>query len=185
MWALLITPAAIMLAVLSFETMRERSAVEALQNNTDDLAELLAVGRDNYEVLELAGIPRTEGNIAGALPIKGECKLYPFKGCPKLRSIIYSNLRANGIFADTLSICYSMPTTTTAPPPPGTPPPPASAFVNASALWYQEPNSFFLWPDGVRVSAVSDIALIADKSNKREATFQPYYATGDKLDCTP
>ena len=185
LWALLITPAAIMLAVLSFEVMRERSAEEALQDNADDLVELLALGRDNYEALELAGITDTEGNISGALPLEGECKLYPFKGCPKLRSIINSNLRANGIFADTLTFCYSMPSTTAAgtpPPPPGTPPPPASAFVSLSALWYQEPNSVFIWPDGVRLLAVSDIALIADRHAPLNATFQPYNASTDRLD---
>ena len=184
LWALLITPAAIMLAVLSFEVMRERSAEEALQNNADDLVELLAVGRDNYEALELAGIHDTEGNIAGALPLEGECKLYPFKGCPKLRSIINSNLRANGIFAATLTFCYSMPSTTTSvassPPPP--PPEPPSAFVSLSALWYQEPNSVFIWPDGVRLLAVSDIALIADRHAPLNATFQPYNASTDRLD---
>lgn len=183
LWALLITPAAIMLAVLSFEVMRERSAEEALQDNADDLVELLALGRDNYEALELAGISGMEGNIAGALPLEGECKLYPFKGCPKLRSIIHSNLRANGIFADTLTFCYSMPSTTAAGTPPPPPPPPPSAFVSLSALWYQEPNTLFVWPDGVRLLAVSDIALIADRhTDKYAATFQSYYESTDRLD---
>ncbi len=182
LWTLLVTPAAILLAVLSFETMRALGAGESLQENADDLTELLAVGRESYESLLASGITGREGEIGGALPIEGECKIYPFKGCPKLRAIILSNLRANGIYTDTLEICYSVPTTTIPLPPglPGTPlpppppPPPPSAFVSVQGRWFQEPTTVFLWPDGVHMAAVSDIA-------RKRSDFNLVQETGDQL----
>ncbi len=142
MWTLLMAPAAVLLTVVSLELGRAQSANEALQEMADDIATVVAIGRENDpEQAERGDLP---------LPTEEGCVDYPAESCLRLRALIEANLRANGIFPDTVRMCYSGFDESSASTE-------KSSFVTVTALWHQLPDAVYYWTDGIQLWAVSDV----------------------------
>ena len=176
LWALLVVPVIILLAIVSFESMRALTSTEAMQETADDLALLVALDR-RFEAgsVSLAAGVSTNTSPRARLPLEDGCRVFPREGCGLLRSIIYSSLGRSGIYTDTLQICYSAPTAYSS-----AASDPKSGFISITGVWYQEPNTVFLWPDGARISRnrdISDLQSIPDVSGLAEIS-----RTGDRLD---
>lgn len=176
LWALLVVPVIILLAIVSFESMRALTSTEVMQETADDLALLVALDR-RFEAESVGATTGVSANTSprARLPLEGGCKVFPKAGCSLLRNIIYSSLGRSGIYTDTLQICYSAPTAHSSDLSDA-----KSGFVSISGLWYQEPNTVFLWPEGARISRnsdINDLQSIPDVSGLAEIS-----RTGDRLD---
>lgn len=176
LWALLVVPVIILLAIVSFESMRALTSTEVMQETADDLALLVALDR-RFEAESVGVTTGVSANTSprARLPLEGGCRVFPKAGCSLLRNIIYSSLGRSGIYTDTLQICYSAPTAHSSDMSDA-----KSGFVSIAGLWYQEPNTVFLWPEGARISRnsdINDLKSIPDVSGLAEIS-----RTGDRLD---